>query len=66
VRQSAHPADNWAKDPIRKEARRAHPHHDQFGLFRLAEISVKPNPNGLPGTPALEKLVNGLAVLRRR
>lgn len=32
----------------------------QLGLFRLAEISVKPNPNGLPGTEALEKLVNGL------
>lgn len=35
----------------------------QFALFRLAEISVKPNPNGLPGTQALEKLVNGLAAL---
>lgn len=35
----------------------------QLGLFRLAEISVKPNPNGLPGTQALEKLVNGLAAI---
>ncbi len=34
----------------------------QLGLFRLADISVKPNPSGLPGTAALEKLVNGLAV----
>lgn len=35
----------------------------QLGLFRLADISVKPNPNGLPGTQALEKLVNGLAAI---
>jgi Family of unknown function (DUF6112) len=27
------------------------------------EVHVKPNPDGLPGTPALEKLVNGLAAL---
>jgi hypothetical protein len=26
-------------------------------------VKVKPDPNGLPGTPALEKLVNGLAAL---
>lgn len=26
-------------------------------------VNVKPNPNGLPGTPALEKLVNGLAAV---
>ncbi len=26
-----------------------------------AAVSVKPNPNGLPGTPAMEKLVNWLA-----
>lgn len=35
----------------------------QLGLFRLADISVKPNPSGLPGTQALEKLVNGLAAI---
>lgn len=29
----------------------------------LADISVKPNPNGLPGTPALERLLNGLAAV---
>ena len=46
-----------------------------FVKFQLAvesaAVSVKPNPNGGPGTPALEKLVNGLAAdraarLRRR
>ena len=35
----------------------------QLGLIQLAAISVKPNPNGLPGTAALEKLVNGLAAI---
>ncbi|MEZ4588696.1 MAG: DUF6112 family protein [Gemmatimonadales bacterium] len=35
----------------------------ELGLFRLADISVKPNPKGLPGTEALEKLVNGLAAV---
>jgi hypothetical protein len=35
----------------------------QLAVLRLAEISVKPNPNGLPGTEALEKLVNGLAAI---
>ncbi len=35
-----------------------------FHVIRLmAEISVKPNPSGLPGTPALEKLLNGLAAV---
>lgn len=38
-----------------------------MGLALLAAIqsavNVQPNPNGLPGTPALEKLVNGLAAL---
>jgi len=28
-----------------------------------AAVKVKPNPDGLPGTAALEKLVNGLAAL---
>lgn len=28
-----------------------------------AAVKVKPNPSGLPGTPALEKLVNGLAAV---
>lgn len=28
-----------------------------------AAVKVKPNPNGLPGTPALEKLINGLAAI---
>ncbi len=35
----------------------------QLALFGLAEIAVKPNPKGLPGTAALEKLVNGLAAI---
>ena len=35
----------------------------QLGLVQLAAISVKPNPKGLPGTEALEKLVNGLAAI---
>lgn len=35
----------------------------QLGLSRLADISVKPNPSGLPGMAALEKLVNGLAAI---
>lgn len=26
-------------------------------------VKVKPNPSGLPGTPALEKLVDGLAAV---
>ena len=30
---------------------------------RVAAVSVKPNPNGLPGTSALEKLINGLAAV---
>jgi hypothetical protein len=28
-----------------------------------AAVKVKPNPDGLPGTAALEKLVNGLAAV---
>lgn len=28
-----------------------------------AAVNVKPNPNGLPGTDALEKLIGGLAAL---
>jgi NhaP-type Na+/H+ or K+/H+ antiporter len=28
-----------------------------------AAVSVKPNPNGLPGIPALQKLVDGLAAV---
>lgn len=28
-----------------------------------AAVNVKPNPNGLPGTGALEKLIDGLAAL---
>jgi uncharacterized protein DUF6112 len=28
-----------------------------------AAVSIKPNPNGGPGTPALEKLVNWLAAI---
>ncbi len=28
-----------------------------------AAVKVKPNPDGLPGTAALEKLVNGLAAI---
>jgi Family of unknown function (DUF6112) len=31
--------------------------------LQSAAVNVKPNPNGLPGTPALEKLINGLAAL---
>jgi membrane associated rhomboid family serine protease len=27
------------------------------------KVNVNPNPNGLPGVPALEKLVNGLAAI---
>lgn len=27
------------------------------------KVSVNPNPKGLPGVPALEKLINGLAAL---
>jgi hypothetical protein len=29
----------------------------------VADVSVKPDPNAIPGTPALEKLLNGLAAL---
>ncbi len=29
----------------------------------ISAISVKPDPNAVPGTPSLEKLVNGLAAL---
>ncbi len=32
-------------------------------IAALAAISVKPNPNGLPGTSALEKLLNGVAAV---
>lgn len=32
-------------------------------LASAAAVKVKPNPNGLPGVPALEKLVNGIAAL---
>ena len=40
-------------------------------LAALANVSVKPNPNALPGTSAIEKLIDGLAAfallgLRRR
>ncbi len=35
-----------------------------FHLTQLvAAVSVKPNPSGLPGTPALEKLLDGVAAL---
>lgn len=37
-----------------------------FLVHRLAlagAVDIKPNPNGLPGTPALEKLVDGLAAV---
>jgi Family of unknown function (DUF6112) len=38
-----------------------------FVKFQLAvesaAVSIKPNPNGGPGTPALEKLVNWLAAI---
>lgn len=38
-----------------------------FVKFQLAvetaAVSIKPNPNGGPGTPALEKLVNWLAAV---
>jgi hypothetical protein len=30
-------------------------------LVPLAKVSVKPNPNALPGTSAIEKLIDGLA-----
>jgi Family of unknown function (DUF6112) len=30
-------------------------------VLRLAAVSVKPDPNGLPGMPAATKLVDGLA-----
>lgn len=29
----------------------------------ISAISVKPDPNALPGTPALEKLLNGLTYI---
>ncbi|HEX4732491.1 MAG TPA: hypothetical protein VH299_14570 [Solirubrobacterales bacterium] len=29
----------------------------------IADVSVNPDPNAIPGTPALEKLLNGLAAL---
>jgi len=29
--------------------------------LKLAAVSVKPNPNGLPGIPAVQKLIDGLA-----
>jgi hypothetical protein len=32
-------------------------------IVLLGDISVKPNPNALPGTPALEKLLNGIAAI---
>ncbi len=32
-------------------------------ISALAAISVKPNPKGLPGTSALEKLLNGVAAV---
>jgi hypothetical protein len=35
----------------------------QLGLSRLAAISVKPNASGLPGSAALEKIVDGLAAI---
>ena len=36
----------------------------QFQMALLgAAVSVKPNPGGLPGTSALEKLINGLAAV---
>ncbi|HET8861842.1 MAG TPA: DUF6112 family protein [Solirubrobacterales bacterium] len=36
-----------------------------FVKLQLAveKVHVEPNPKGLPGTPALEKLVNGLAAI---
>lgn len=36
-------------------------HFHLIGL--LGAISVKPDPTALPGTPALEKLLNGLAAI---
>lgn len=35
----------------------------KLGLLRLADVAIKPNPGGLPGSGALEKLVNGLAAV---
>jgi hypothetical protein len=36
----------------------------QFLLtLQVAAVSVKPNPNGLPGVPAVQKLVDGLAAI---
>lgn len=32
-------------------------------IAAASAVHVKPNPNGLPGTPALEKLVDGLAAV---
>jgi len=39
------------------------PNPIELGLSRLAAISVKPNPSGLPGSAALEKIVDGLAAV---
>lgn len=32
-------------------------------LLLAGAVKVKPDPNGLPGIPALEKLLNGLAAI---
>ncbi|HET7054237.1 MAG TPA: DUF6112 family protein [Solirubrobacterales bacterium] len=34
-----------------------------FVKLQVAAVSIKPNPSGGPGTPALEKLVNWLAAV---
>lgn len=50
------PADAMAKAVVRAEALA----HLPLGEA-LAAVSVKPDPNGLPGMPAATKLVDGLA-----
>ena len=35
----------------------------KFQALAGADVSIKPNPNALPGMPTAEKLANGLAAL---
>jgi hypothetical protein len=59
-----HVGQRGCKDTQRKESTVAVATFVKFQiLLSSANVSVKPNPKALPGTPALEKLIDGLAAI---
>lgn len=60
--QTGLPFDNEATEPLSlKGVPVAIAIFFKFQALTTAAVSVKPNPTALPGLPAAEKLVNGLA-----